>query len=128
MPIMPFNFHLAMPAKKLLLGFALLLTALASGAFYPKPADESGYMTVTLYINGNGRGDIVVTTPDGAFTSQDLGRIKSTAHMRGQTLLKVNELRRQGWQVVQMTPNHVIGTFASGTNTYYEDVYLLEKR
>ncbi|RTQ49230.1 hypothetical protein EJV47_13875 [Hymenobacter gummosus] len=114
--------------NKALLAAALLLTVLACWAFYPKPVDETGYMTVTLYINGSSRGDLVVTAPDGTVTAQDLGRQKSLTQMRGLLLVKVNELRRQGWQVVQMAPNRIIGTFASGTDTYYEDVYLLEKR
>ncbi|MCC3159260.1 hypothetical protein LJ737_18605 [Hymenobacter sp. 15J16-1T3B] len=113
---------------RLALSAVLLLTALACWAFYPKPAADAGYMTVALYVSGTGRGELVVTAPDGTTAPQDLGRSKSVTHMRAQLLVKVNELHRQGWQVVQMTPNRIIGTFATGTDVFYEDVYLLEKR
>jgi hypothetical protein len=59
--------------KKVLLSAALGLAAAGSWAFYPKAADQLGYMMVIGRFSGSGfaqPGELLVVSPDGQVAAQ----------------------------------------------------------
>lgn len=113
--------------KKTLLIPALLLAAASSWAFYPNDSQPGNYMQLAAYSE-YGRGSIVITTPEGKVTVNQVKELDSPL-ARAKTVVKLNELRRDGWQVVQMI---VPSSSTSANDRYYynsfNEVYLLEKR
>jgi hypothetical protein len=114
--------------KKVFLSAALALAVAGSWAFYPKATAESGgYMMLTAY-SFDGRGTIVTTAPDGKVSIVQIKEADAPL-ARAKTLLKLNELRRDGWQVVQMTdPNSPQTSNGSYYDNSFNEKYLLEKR
>ncbi|AIZ64659.1 hypothetical protein PK28_15050 [Hymenobacter sp. DG25B] len=89
--------------KKLFPVLALLLVAVGCWAFYPKNAAEPGYMMLTLEVPVTGRATLVTISPTGEQAKLTLDRkLDGPAPYQAQTLIKLNELRAQGWEVVQM--------------------------
>ena len=119
--------------KKVFLSVALALAVAGSWAFYPKAAAEpGGYMMVISRFTGtgfSGKNTLSVVAPDGQIQTQETdvkaGNVIKVANsfdqMHLSELKKINELRLQGWRVVNSTQNSVSG----GAIT--ETIYLLEK-
>lgn len=118
--------------KKPFLAAMLLLTALASWAFYPKAAESPASLMLVSRAVGTSFTTLTVTLttipPDGPpqkwETTTKLGTSleKQTAALdfrRSMENNRLNELRRQGWHLVHAAP--------SGPNTFEEMVYVLEK-
>lgn len=118
--------------KKLLPVLALLLVAIASWAFYPKNTAERGYMTLTLEVPVIGRATLVTISPTGEQDKLTLDRkLEGPAPYQAQTLIKLNELRTQGWEVAQMqatntpVPNTRIPSL--GPDVMISQTFLLHK-
>ncbi|MBG8552830.1 MULTISPECIES: hypothetical protein [Hymenobacter] len=120
--------------KKALSFMALALVSIGTWAFYPKSAadEATGYMLLTLR-NGAGRPMLVLTPPTGepeeiTLSKQD----KSAYRYESQLVKKLNELRAQGWVVVQMQSSDALmpGTTypAVSTDIVSTKTFLLEKR
>ena len=113
--------------KKVFLSAALALTVAGSWAFYPNESQPGNYMQLAAYSE-DGRGTIVITTPEGRVSVTQVKEFDSPL-ARAKTVIKLNELRHEGWQVVQMTVAD--GSPTHNDRFYYNrfnEVYLLEKR
>ncbi|TGE22022.1 hypothetical protein E5K00_17365 [Hymenobacter aquaticus] len=118
--------------KNILLLAGLLLAALGSWAFYPKAAATPEYMQLSLYSSA-GKPTLVMISPTGEVTQEKLlTKTKGEYKYQAQLLVKLNELRGLGWQVVEMqqtetsTPDlqhPLLGPDVVSTATY-----LLERR
>ena len=120
--------------KKVFLSAALALAVAGSWAFYPKAAAEPmGYMMVISRFSGSafgGKNTLSTISPDGQIQTQETdaksGTINKVANsldqMHFNELKKINELRLQGWQVVNSTQNSV------GGGAITETIYLLDKK
>ncbi|MFD1470018.1 hypothetical protein ACFQ48_17450 [Hymenobacter caeli] len=105
--------------KKLFLSATLLLVAAGTWAFYPKAAEPGGYMMV---IGRESHGYSIITiSPSGETSIQPVTKTKQDAEfaLRKAEILKVNDLKQNGWKVINTTTHSVPG--------YFEEVYLLEK-
>ena len=113
--------------KKVFLTAALALAVAGSWAFYPNDSQPGAYMQLDIY-NAYGRGTIITTGSDGKVSIEQVKEMDAPLS-RSKTLLKLNELRRDGWQVVQMTDQNV-GQTRDGINylSSFSVTYLLEKR
>lgn len=98
--------------KKTFLSAALALAVAGSWAFYPKAAEPGGYMVVSLRISDSGRSTLVTIAPDGQETSQPLNQRRPAQSIQSQALVRLNELRSQGWTVMHMT----------STGNYVQDI------
>ena len=89
--------------KKVFLSAALALAVAGSWVFYPKtPANASdGYMMLTAY-SLDGRGTMVATAPGGKVSIVRVNEADAPL-AQAKTLLRLNKLRREGWQVAPMT-------------------------
>ncbi|GAA4368352.1 hypothetical protein GCM10023185_41040 [Hymenobacter saemangeumensis] len=120
--------------KKALSFAALLLAAAGSWAFYPKPAEPSGYMMVI----GSGRtsglasytASITVVQPTGEEQAREIDTKSLTrknvmsgfVDLHKAELAQLNQLSAQGWRVVAVTQSN---SFQGALN---ETTYLLEKK
>jgi hypothetical protein len=87
--------------KKSILYLFALLAIYSSLAFHPKPTSEEGYMLLTLHTGG--RPKLVSISPTGEQQEHPLiKKTKGSYDYHAQLMLKLNELRQQGWTVVQM--------------------------
>jgi len=119
--------------KKVVLAALLLVVAVGSWAFYPKAPADSAYMLLSLEVPYDGRPSLVTTMPNEEETSQRLDlKAKPTRSAQAQLLGKLNELRSQGWTVVQMTSSE---DYVQNINfpliapaKASKETYLLEKR
>lgn len=118
--------------KKIFPFVGLLLAAACSWAFYPKAAESSGYAMVISRFSGtalNARNTLSIIMPNGDMQVQETdvktGTIKKVASsfdlMHLEELKKLNELRQNGWRVVNSTQMSV------GDGTINETIYVLEK-
>ncbi|GAC1382525.1 MAG: hypothetical protein NVS3B25_34360 [Hymenobacter sp.] len=112
--------------KKAFLFAALLLAAAGSWAFYPNENHPGPYIQLDAY-SADGRGTIVTTGPDGRVGVTQVKEMDAPL-ARAKTLLKLNDLRRDGWQVVQMTEHNISSTANSYYSDSFNETYLLEKR
>jgi hypothetical protein len=113
---------------------ALLLAAAGSWAFYPKaPAEPTGYMMVigsATFSGFTSKAEVTVVDPAGKTTVEDVDARNSSAKKITESLTalhqvelkKLNELKQQGWNIVQTTAQ-TISPPAMLTTTY-----VLEKR
>ncbi|PJJ54796.1 hypothetical protein [Hymenobacter chitinivorans] len=118
--------------KRILVAPILLAVALGSWAFYPKTAAAPEYMELSMSSDG-GKPTLVMISPTGEVTEQKLTtKAKGDYRYRALLLVKLNELRAQGWTVAQMqqtktsTPDlqhPLLGPDVVSTATY-----LLERR
>ena len=111
--------------KKVFLSAALALAVAGSWAFYPKaPAEPGGYMMVVGRLYDN---NILVATitSDGQY-GEDTAPITKLKYinrdMHKAQLLKLNQLRQNGWRVVTTA-----STGTANGNGNDETTYLLEK-
>ncbi|TGE27040.1 hypothetical protein [Hymenobacter metallicola] len=111
---------------------ALLLVALGSWAFYPRSGAAGGYMQVSMYA-GSGKPVLVTISPSGEVTEEKLTtKAKGDYKYQALLLVKLNELRSQGWTVVDMqqtetsTPN--LNYPLLGPDVVSSATYLLERR
>ncbi|SDY74240.1 hypothetical protein [Hymenobacter psychrophilus] len=118
--------------KKIIPFAGLLLAAACSWAFYPKPAEPTGYAMVISRFSGsalNAKNTLSIIMPNGEVQVQETdaksGTIKKVANsfdlMHLEELKKLNELRQNGWRVVNSTQISV------GAGTINETIYVLEK-
>jgi hypothetical protein len=119
--------------KKISLAVTLLLVVVGSWAFYPKAPAEPGYMQLSVRVSYSGKPSLVAIAPDGEETSYTLdSKSKPTRSLQSQALVKLNELRSQGWTVVQMTSNENYVLDANhpllSPDRAFRETYLLEKR
>ena len=120
--------------KKVFFSAALALAVAGSWAFYPKaPAEASGYMMVVSRFSGTsfgGKNTLTAISPDGQIQTQEtdakagsLNKLSNSFdQMHLNELKKINELRAQGWQVINSTQNTV------GSGVITETIYLLDKK
>ncbi|WP_303310342.1 hypothetical protein [Hymenobacter sp. BT730] len=118
--------------KKLFPVLTLVLAAIASWAFYPKSAAEPGYMMLTLEVPVTGRATLVTISPTGEQAKISLNhKLEGPARYQSQALVKLNELRSQGWEVVQMqaesTPVANTRIPSLGPDIMISQTYLLRK-
>jgi hypothetical protein len=118
--------------KKLFPVLVLLLVAVGCWAFYPKSAAESGYMMLTLEVPVMGRATLVTISPTGEQAKISLNhKLEGPARYQSQALIKLNELRSQGWEVVQMqaasTPVANTRVPTLGPDIMISQTYLLHK-
>ena len=119
--------------KKVFLPAALALAVAGSWAFYPKaPAEPGGYMILSLRITDSGRSTLVTIAPDGQETVQPLSQRRPVQSIQAQALVRLNELRSQGWLVAQMTTT---GSYVQDMNhplispsQTLTETYLLDKK
>lgn len=119
--------------KQAILIALLLVVAVGSWAFYPKAAADSTYALLSLEMPYDGRPSLLTTMPNEEETSIRLDlKAKPTRSAQAQLLSKLNELRSQGWTVVQMTSteNYVqnINFPLIAPAKASKETYLLEKR
>jgi hypothetical protein len=118
--------------KKVFVSAALALAVAGSWAFYPKAAEPGGYMMVVSRFTGTGFGGkntLSTISPDGQIQTQEAdaksGSINKVANsfdqMHLSELKKINELKLQGWRVVNSTQNSV------GNGAITETIYVLDK-
>ncbi|UOQ53219.1 hypothetical protein [Hymenobacter cellulosivorans] len=87
---------------------ALVTVAFGSWAFYPKPAAPAEYMELSLR-EVYGTHTLVMILPTGEINEQKLDvRGKSDYRYRGQLILRLNELRAQGWTVAQQQESETV--------------------
>ena len=120
--------------KKVFLSAALALAVAGSWAFYPKaPTDATGYMMVigsATFAGFTSKAEVTVVTPDGKATVEDVDARNGSARKVTESLTvlhqaelkKLNELKLQGWSIVQTT-SQTITPPAMLTTTY-----VLERR
>lgn len=112
--------------KKLRLPALLLLTALASWAFYPKTTEQPGYMMLRSQLVGTGFSFKILFSvyPDNGPVQNEEIPIKigstdkalaASEWLRTTELRKLNEYRQSGW--------HLAKIMQMGTET----IYVLEK-
>jgi hypothetical protein len=89
--------------RKVFLSAALALAVAGSWAFYPKAATDSAYMVLSVRVPASGRPSLVSIAPNGTETPETLNFKRPAHSIRSQAVVKLNELRSQGWSVVQMT-------------------------
>ncbi|MBF9223967.1 hypothetical protein [Hymenobacter ruricola] len=118
--------------KKVFLSTALALAVAGSWAFYPKaPAEPSGYMMVigsATFAGFTSKAEVTVVDAAGKSTVVDVDARNTSAKQITQSmnklhmaeLQKINELKQQGWVVIQATPQAIEGMMTTA--------YLLEKR
>ena len=117
--------------KKHLLLPILLLVAAASWAFYPKPAELTGYMMIIgsgTFAGFTSKAEVTVVDATGHATAENVDVQNKSAKQVTESmnklhvaeLQKLNEYKQQGWQVVHTTPQAVAGMLTT--------TYLLEKR
>lgn len=104
--------------KKIFLSATLALTMASSWAFSPSQPYSGTYMEVIL-ASGSFTTVITVITPDGKVEKTEM-QGHNSAEARGKMIVKLNELGKNGWQVVRMN-------FADETGGYIREVYFLEK-
>ena len=104
--------------KKVFLSAALALAVAGSWAFYPKQASQSAYMQL-LATYTNGKAELVLVPSEGVATETSVKEANASL-ARTKLVSKLNELRKDGWRVVQMA-----SSFSS--NRAFEETYLLEK-
>jgi hypothetical protein len=119
--------------KKISFAITLLLVVVGSWAFYPKAPAEPGYMQLSLSVPYSGKPSLVTIAPNGEEISHLLdSKSKPARSFRAQALIKLNELRSQGWTVVQMasTENYVqnINFPLISPDQAFRETYLLEKK
>ncbi|UOQ72369.1 hypothetical protein [Hymenobacter cellulosilyticus] len=117
--------------KKIFVTAILAVVALGSWAFYPKTAAAPEYMQLSVY-GGSGRPVLVIISPRGEVTEETLTtKAKGEYKYQALVLMKLNELRAQGWTVAQMQqtetrnpdPEHPM----LSPNVVTTAVYLLER-
>lgn len=87
--------------KKSILYLFAVLAIVGSLAFRTKPTFEEGYMLLTLHTGG--RPALVSISPTGEQQEYPLiKKTKGSLDYQAQLMIKLNELRQQGWTVVQM--------------------------
>lgn len=118
--------------KKVFLPVALSLAVAGSWAFYPKaPAEATGYMMVigsATFSGFTSKAEVTVVTPDGKATVEDVDARNGSAKKVTESLTvlhqaelkKLNELKRDGWRIVQTT-SQTISPPAMLTTTYVLD-------
>lgn len=118
--------------RKIFVAASLSVVALGSWAFYPKATAAPEYMQLSMY-ESSGRPILVVISPRGEVTEE-----RMTTNTRGNykyqalLLVKLNELRAQGWTVAQMQqtetrnpdPEHPM----LSPNVVTTAIYLLERK
>ncbi|ALD20134.1 hypothetical protein [Hymenobacter sp. DG25A] len=113
--------------KKLLSILALVCVAIGCWAFYPKTSAESGYMMLLL----DSSNQLTIIYPNGQEERQTIKLKFKGPSPQVQVLIKLNELRSQGWTVAQMhiseysTPDP---SFPKSPDHTRSETYLLEKR
>ena len=117
--------------KKRFLSAALALAVAGSWAFYPKAAEPAGYMMVVGRIETGLGGDVTVTTlsSDGQRTEAAVTWTKPRyriTELRQAEVAKLNQLRQNGWRVVNTT-SLPISISSEGGLQAFETTYLLEK-
>ncbi|MBF9239141.1 hypothetical protein I2I05_17185 [Hymenobacter sp. BT683] len=113
--------------KKAFLAAALALAVAGSWAFAPNENQPGTYMQLDAY-NVDGRGTLIITAADGKVNMIQVKEADAPLG-RSKTLLKLNELRHDGWQVVQMTDRNTPSTTNGNYyNNTFSETYLLEKR
>ena len=119
--------------KKVFLSVALALVAAGSWAFYPKAEEPGGYMMVigsATFSGFTSKAEVTIVAPDGKATVEDVDARNGSAKkitesltvLHQAELMKLNELKRQGWSIVQTT-SQTISPPAMLTTTY-----VLERR
>ncbi|MBC6990763.1 MULTISPECIES: hypothetical protein [Hymenobacter] len=121
--------------KKLYYLPALLLVAICSWAFYPKPAETGNSMMVisNLSFGLNAQASIVTINPDGTQQEKEIdfsrGSAKqlaaNTTVVHKAALATINEYTRNGWRLVSTAPN---GVATAGTTVFSQTIYLLQKQ
>ena len=113
---------------------AALLALFVSLSFYPKPkpaADPAaGYMMVVLRTGVNAA--LVIISAAGEATETHFDRKDKTPYaQQAQLVRKLNELRRQGWTVVQMRTTESVVPNVNypllSPDVYASQTFLLEK-
>ncbi|WP_046246414.1 hypothetical protein [Hymenobacter terrenus] len=100
--------------KKVFLSAALALAVAGSWAFYPKQGPSGTYMQL-VFINTVGRGEINLI-PDNGLATEIKVKETNLSQARVKAMIKLTELRHEGWRVTQMTStsynaNSVIETY-----------------
>ncbi|MCB2376071.1 hypothetical protein LGH70_00645 [Hymenobacter sp. BT635] len=118
--------------KKLLPIPVLLVLAAVSWAFYPKAAPTPEYMELSMHSSA-GKPILVMISPTGEVTEEKLvTKTKGAYKYQAQLLVKLNELRAQGWTVVQMqtteTSTPDLQHPLLGPDVVRTATYLLERR
>ena len=119
--------------KKVILSVGLALVAAGSWAFYPKAPAADGYMMVigsATFAGFTSKAEVTVVDPAGKAIVEDVDARNGTAKKITESLTvlhqaelkKLNELKQQGWSVVQTTAQ-TISPPALLTTTY-----VLERR
>ena len=114
--------------KKVFLSAALALAVAGSWAFYPKAAEPTGYMMVigsATFSGFTSKAEVTLVTPDGKATVEDVDARNGSAKKVTESLTvlhqaemkKLNELKQQGWKIVQTT-SQTISPPAMLTTTY----------
>jgi hypothetical protein len=119
--------------KKIAFAVTLLLVVIGSWAFYPKAPAETGYMQLSLSVPYSGKPSLVTIAPNGEEISHPLdSKSKQARSFRAQALIKLNELRSQGWTVMQMTATENYVQNANfpllSPDQAFRETYLLEKK
>ncbi|WBA40460.1 hypothetical protein [Hymenobacter canadensis] len=117
--------------KKSILYLFAVLAIVSSLAFHPKPTTEAGYMLLTLHTGG--RPALVSISPTGEQQQYPLlKKAKGSYDYHAQLMLKLNELRQQGWTVVQMQTTEAVVPDIQypllGPDKFATLTFLLEKR
>ena len=121
--------------KKTSIYLAALLALFVSLAFYPKPkptADpDAGYMMVVLRTGVNAA--LVTISAAGEAAETRFDRKDRTPYaQQAQLVRKLNELRRQGWTVVQMRTTESVVPNVNypllSPDIYASQTFLLEKQ
>ncbi|MBD2767084.1 hypothetical protein IC235_04140 [Hymenobacter sp. BT664] len=114
--------------KKIFLPTALLLAVATSWAFYPKATEPTGYMMVigsATFAGFTSKAEVTVVDPTGKVSVQDVDARNGSAKKVTESLTilhqaelkKLNELKQQGWKIVQTT-SQTISPPAMLTTTY----------
>lgn len=106
----------------------LALVAAGSWAFYPKPAEPSGYMMVigsATFAGFTSKAEVTIVDATGKATVEEVDARNGTAKKVTESLTvlhqaelkKLNELKQQGWSIIQTT-SQTISPPAMLTTTY----------
>ncbi|GAA3922085.1 hypothetical protein [Hymenobacter algoricola] len=120
--------------KKKLLAAALLLTAVGTWSFYPKPAEPSGTMMVisNMSFGLDAQASIITVAPDGTQKEKEIDFSRGSAkRMAANTTIVhkaalgvINEYSRAGWHLVGSAPTVISQT---GNTIFSQNIYTLEK-